>query len=539
MQVSRVGGEAVIGLLGSWGMTFLISYRLNQLWGGDTLDKVTTLIGLLVSIMLLAPVLGQLPGEQKKGLSVKWYFNTSAAFPGKSFGAGHVGGIAACDADRDGKNEIYFGTRRGDSKRLWCLNPDGTLKWVYPRITEDGLPGDPTTKISFVDVNNDGKYEICLAGRGGKFQVLKSDGSVLWVWNNPSSDAEMYGGPQAYDVDGDGFVEFFVNDNKGYIYRLDHTGKLVWTSAQSGSGNNAHPAICDIDRDGAYDIVYASLDRNVYCISADTGMEKWRFDVGGSCENALVADVNNDGEYEVVVWTESAQFFVVSFYGTELGRWSPVETTGLRLQQAMGDVDGDGSMEMVIMTNTKVYVVDIGKAKPVTKWGANLTQLSREGVIPAGAIANQWSSYQLIADIDGDGAQEILWLAPYPIVMDAKTGAVKGYYVNSHIAINRRAENGAWWGDVDGDGVSEWIAELNGNTHGETMVYCLTMNGKFPANGYWTEFYHCSLPGSHQAAAGWLKLKASASNSMWFPISEAQLLSIAALVLIGLMRGRE
>jgi hypothetical protein len=42
-------------------------------------------------------------------------------------------------------------------------------------------------------------------------------------------------------------------------------------------------------------------------------------------------------------------------------------------------------------------------------------------------------------------------------------------------------------GDVDGD-VSEWVCELNGPSCPETMVYCLTMNGEFPADAWWPEY---------------------------------------------------
>ena len=52
------------------------------------------------------------------------------------------------------------------------------------------------------------------------------------------------------------------------------------------------------------------------------------------------------------------------------------------------------------------------------------------------------------------------------------------------------------------------------------MVYCFTMNGRFPADAYWPEYYHCALPGPEQEAADWLRLKASYSNGLFFPIAE-------------------
>jgi hypothetical protein len=356
--------------------------------------------------------------------------------------------------------EVLFGTRRGDSKRGWCINgEDGTLQWIYPPLGEDGLPGDPTSKWSVIDVNGDGNNELCLAGRGGRLHVVKPDGSVLWTWDEPTKQ-NMHGGPQAQDVDGDGAVEFFMNTNDGFIHRVSNTGELVWTSAQSGKGNQGQPTVADIDRDGDWECLYASQDFNLYCINANTGQEEWRFDTGANQQTnqVIVADVNGDGEYEAVTWTDSpsSAVFIVSFYGTELARWThPREGVNIRICQAMGDVNGDGSMDMAIMSGDAVFAIDIGAATPTTLWEANFTDWSATGALPDGAQANHWGSYQLIADIDGDGAQEILWLAPWFIVTDGATGALEGYYVDTdHMAGNRRQENGGGWGDVNGDGKS-------------------------------------------------------------------------------------
>ena len=71
---------------------------------------------------------------------------------------------------------------------------------------------------------------------------------------------------------------------------------------------------------------------------------------------------------------------------------------------------------------------------------------------------------------------------------------------------------------MDNDGVSEWVCELNGNSHAETQLYCLTMNGSFPAPSPWPEYYHCAYPAEYQAEQDWLLLKASYSNSLHFPM---------------------
>jgi hypothetical protein len=165
-------------------------------------------------------------------------------------------------------------------------------------------------------------------------------------------------------------------------------------------------------------------------------------------------------------------------------------------------------------------------------WEVDPSRWSADGLIPDGAQADWRSANQLIADVDGDGCLEVLLLLPFPIVVDGATGVPKAYYFNEYASLVMPQYNAGWWGDVDGDGRSEWICELVGWTLAKTMTYCLTMGGVFPAESPWPECWHSALPGSDQSSAAWLSLKAAYSNSVWFPISERGLGILGGIIMV-------
>lgn len=456
-------------------------------------------------------------------LQVKWAINTSDIFTGITFGAGHQGCQTVWDIDGDGVNEIVFGTRRGNSRRLWCFDAHANFEWIYPPMDRDGLSGDPMSKVSLIDLNNDDQYELCFLDTAGRLHVLDGAGHLNWYWDNPNIGAYMRGPPQAYDVDGDGYVEFFVADSAGHVHRLSHEGETVWSSPVTDRHRaiESQPTIADIDRDGAYELLVTSVDRCTYCLAAENGIEKWRFNASSNIQSpVIVADTNSDNEYEALVWNDIGSLFCLSFWGAQIWNFTLPGKPRIRFVQPIGDVNGDGSMDMAFVSSAGVDVINIGKSPPETIWQANVTKWCEQGLVPAGVLATDWSNYPIIADFDGDGKLDILWMLPFPVVTDAATGTVKAYYLNEHINVGMRAENGGWWGDVEGDGISEWICEVNGKSHPKTQIYCLTMEGRFPARSSWPEYHHCAYPAQYQQRQDWLSLKSAHSNSLWFPIPE-------------------
>lgn len=238
-------------------------------------------------------------------LTVKWTINTSDVFPGRTFGSGYMSCQTVWDTDGDGVNEVVFGTSKwSKDMRFWCFDAEGRFEWIYPPIEEEGLPDHPYSKASLVDVDNDGAEELCFGDFSGRLHVLRGDGTILWTWDTPEPEGSINGAPQALDVDGDGFVEFFVHEKHAQVHRISHNGLLVWTSTQADKGGMyAQPTICDLDKDGSYEVLWNPYHCNIYCTDAVTGLNKWVYE-GSTNPPVIVADVNRDDEYEIIAWNE-------------------------------------------------------------------------------------------------------------------------------------------------------------------------------------------------------------------------------------------
>jgi outer membrane protein assembly factor BamB len=368
------------------------------------------------------------------------------------------------DLDGDGANEIVFCYRK-DVDRMACFNADGSTKWFYPPLGEDPLGGDVLAKPTIVDINNDGTVEILIGSRDRHVYCISNMGSLLWKYGPTGASIEDT--PEAFDVDGDGDMEIFFPEDDRHIYSIDHTGNLLWISPEAGSFFEGHPTAVDVDSDGEVEVIALCGDSNAYCYSALTGQEEWRFPTGAKFQSntAVVADVNNDGEYEILASNDEGRLYCISFYGTELWHWEAYTMPGdemFRFEFPVGDIDNDGHLEAVLMSNYMVYCVDCFTG--ATKWDF-------KPYYPA-----HWGNYHLLADVTGDGEVDVLVLAPLLYVLDNK-GNVQAKFPTQNLVMNDRAESGMWAGDVDKDGVTEILFKYEGDD-----FYCVTLGGAYDAS---------------------------------------------------------
>ncbi|MFH2006198.1 MAG: S8 family serine peptidase [bacterium] len=272
--------------------------------------------------------------------------------------------------------------------------------------------------------------------------------------------------PKTADIDGDGVREIVYADNDGYlnVFRGDgsylagfpaatnplphldpanaanHLGSAAFTGGavegQVYSSIVATPAVADLEGDGSgLEIVVATLDGWVYVFDS-AGNQKPGFPVeldrslalnpsehnnidSGIFAAPAVEDMDGDGDYEIVVGAYDGHVYMWHHNG-DLDPGFPVklflagdEDFGRILSSpALGDIDGDGSPDIVVGSNQ----VDNGMA---TFWAVHADGNDHPGSpflegFPGRVVAPEMLpligvgvfASPAIADIDGDGISE-------------------------------------------------------------------------------------------------------------------------------------
>lgn len=334
-----------------------------------------------------------------------------------NFGPINYGAVATYDIDNDGVDEIFVGANKylgpnGEEIRpggLICLNADGTVRWT---LVLPGAPGadaqtgqvysssSVTTAPVFADVDGDGVIDI-LVGTGG----------------DPRNNATQGGGrPGDY----------------GALYAISATGQIKWSHVNRDAGGDGRPdgisgspTVFDLNNDSVRDVVYSSWDHWTYILDGRTGaVEQETSFLDTIASTPLVADLNGDGVYEIVV---NSDITANAAYGLSTGGivhviepymmscvpgWTTqVGTTRLPVLRGyfeeqvlwsspqIADLAGDGTLQIVYGTGN--FFQD-GRGEYVRVRNADGSV--RYTLTSHGRV----NSAPLVADIDGDGRQEIV-----------------------------------------------------------------------------------------------------------------------------------
>ncbi|MCB9777500.1 MAG: S8 family serine peptidase [Alphaproteobacteria bacterium] len=372
----------------------------------------------------------------------------------------------------------------GELRKTFHVHRDPDLLPGFPLDLGGSIEASPT----LADLDGDGIYEIIVATSSGDLTALHGDGSVVSGWP-ASTDAR------------------------------DRPWATVAAAYQSGAvpapreAIMGAPAVGDIDGDGAPDVVVATLEGGIWAFSAggqlldgypyyNLGRDTVLLDTDHTWDQGFMgapalADADGDGVLDVVAAGLDQRLYVVDGQGRDVGPY-PIDvcapdvclTGGFRIiaSPTIGDVDGDGDLEVVQGTNEGAqggnrivtHMIDLTTGQAEPGWPLLSSGLIAEALLLP-LIGEGHPASTALADVDGDGDLELfdpIMLGQTDVMQHDQTTLVDLPYLESTYADGSNVGEGPSlvqltsnpaFGDLDGDGVPDpvtgatsslWLASL-------------------------------------------------------------------------------
>lgn len=371
------------------------------------------LVSLFIAFLVGSLVFGQDP-DLEPGFPVQAYHGAG------SYHAGPAIHTLVGNIDEDPTLEIVVtGLATGP---LYAWNSDGSLVpgWPVYGASGAGYPtmGNLSNAFPGLEV-----FSGHFASRG-KLIAYSGSGSILPGW--PRWSANFVATPAALvDIDGDGLDEIFVEEEdwKLHAYRADGSVLPGWPPEGFFGGQERHtPAFGDLDGEGDLEIVVASgwiSDRGVWLFAYHhdgrlvAGFPR-TFMNGRVDTFPAIGDVDGDGALEIVVVAE--RIYVLSADGTTERSMAYTGSVPYGSAPALADLDGDSIPEIVVQTDVALNVW-YGDGRVFPGW-------------PVVWGNDYWlgESSPVVGDVDGDRLPDIV--VTTQVAGSATTGLVRVYNRN-------------------------------------------------------------------------------------------------------------
>ena len=294
-------------------------------------------------------------------------------------------GVATCDIDQDGYEEIYFlntdtysGNKRY-SDRLLDFDGNKFFDLFELEINQENLNLTAGRSVVCVDRNGNGAYGIYVANYGGPTRFYEKDGNEIIDKASELGIDKITGGRAV--ISGNilsGRSDIFAANERGenFLY-YNNNGNFVELAKdyavddtfQNGRGT----ALSDIYYRGRLDILTSNWEgpHRAFVLKNDKFVDiaDKQFSAPSRIRTVISADFDNDGYDEVFMNNigEPNKLFKILDNGEfkEINIGNALETNGLGTGAAVADIDGDGILELLISHGESGY-------QPLTLYKENL-----------------------------------------------------------------------------------------------------------------------------------------------------------------------
>lgn len=252
-------------------------------------------------------------------------------------------GVAAGDADGDGREELFVSSGEGSPDRLFAWRNGHYIDLLHDHIRQSSQSALALDRFGM------GRYGFLVAHEGGPFryyEVLGGDriaelGAELGL-------ARIAGGRGlvAAPLSGSKLEIYAANEGiSSMLFRAATAGTYQEVAANHGlAAGGRGVAVIDANHDGRLDLIVGSQLR---LQGAQRMFSAIELDPPSNTRAVVVADFDNDGHEEIFVANQNSESYL---YGWRDWNWKrlPCPIEGSLVGAVVGDWDQDGCLELLV-----------------------------------------------------------------------------------------------------------------------------------------------------------------------------------------------
>jgi purine-nucleoside phosphorylase len=309
-------------------------------------------------------------------------FGSSATFDNTSHiihrpaGSAFIKKIEVADLNGDGLLDIIIGRQQGGI--IYALNTTipGQPNITFGTPVVFDIPGEFPNNITAADLDGDGKPELLIAGNNAVVTVLQNtttDGAVGFTKIADIVDP-LGNKPQralVQDFDGDGIPEIVITTNNGYgVFKNTINPITLARNFDFSTGNQVGGvvndfAIADMNNDGKFDLLVpsstAGSGKITILLNTSSG-GNLSFSTtaiipvpGQSPKGLVIADIDGDGLKDLIVKGSGSAVAILKNTGLSGGlptfTITSSATNPSQTDVAVGDFDLDGKPDLAVLDN--------------------------------------------------------------------------------------------------------------------------------------------------------------------------------------------
>lgn len=180
---------------------------------------------------------------------------------------------------------------------------DGDIHWTH------ALNETVTSVPVAADIDADGRPEV-VVGTAERTVALNADGSLAWESGTPGHELDTG------QTDDDEATEIFASSGKGLVALDGRDGSVEWEKSVRGGTTLSLAAVGDGDDDGTAEVYFSEPGNVVGALSADSGEQEWSTRLAPE-ENTVtpspvLGDLTGDGSQELVTVTNGGTVTILS-----------------------------------------------------------------------------------------------------------------------------------------------------------------------------------------------------------------------------------